>query len=87
MLAAQGSGTMKAPSFEALLYAALPFIAMCLTVPVWDRVYPMVVGLPFNLFWLILWTLLTPVCLWRAYRIEAARVEKSSTSQSGDGVS
>jgi len=42
----------------------------------------MVLGLPFNLFWLMLWTLLTPACLWRAYRIEASRDTKFSDRQS-----
>jgi hypothetical protein len=45
---------------------------MCFTVPLWDRVRPLMLGLPFNLFWLILWMLLTPCCMWGAYRIESA---------------
>ncbi len=30
----------------------------------------MILGLPFNLFWLILWTVLTPCCMLGAYRLE-----------------
>ena len=30
----------------------------------------MVLGLPFNLFWLVLWLVLTPLCMWGAYRLE-----------------
>lgn len=45
---------------------------MCFTVPLWDRVQPLVLGLPFNLFWLILWILLTPCCLWGAYRLDSS---------------
>jgi hypothetical protein len=30
----------------------------------------MLLGLPFNLFWLIAWTLLTPLCMWGAYKLE-----------------
>ena len=63
---------MKAPSIGALGLGIIPFIAMCFTVPLWDRVQPLVMGLPFNLFWLILWIVLTPCCLWGAYRIERA---------------
>jgi len=48
----------------------IPFVAICFTVGLWDRIYPVVAGLPFNIFWLILWTLLTPLCLWGAYRSE-----------------
>jgi hypothetical protein len=40
-------------------------------VPLWDRIDPMILGLPFNLFWLILWIVLTPAVMWwGAYRLE-----------------
>jgi hypothetical protein len=61
------------PSLGALLLAGIPFAAMCFSVPLWDRIYPMVLGLPFNLFWLISWVVLTPACMWCAYRVENAR--------------
>lgn len=62
---------MQTPSLGALLMGLIPFIAMCFSVTAWDRVSPMVLGLPFNLFWLVLWLLLTPLCMWGAYRLEA----------------
>jgi hypothetical protein len=43
---------------------------MCFSVPFWDRVYPLLLGLPFNLFWLIAWVPLTSLCLWVAYHVE-----------------
>lgn len=46
---------------------------MCFSVGLWDRVEPMILGLPFNLFWLTLWIVLTPCCMWGAYRLESAR--------------
>jgi hypothetical protein len=64
---------VKKPARGALLLALIPFVAMCFSVPLWDRVDPMVLGLPFNLFWLIAWIGLTPMCMWVAYRIETAR--------------
>jgi hypothetical protein len=72
---------MKRPSMGAILLALIPFAATCFSVSLWDRVYPMILGLPFNFFWLISWLLLTPVCMWGAYRLEeprasAARREK-----------
>jgi hypothetical protein len=60
---------VKRPSTGALLVAAIPFAAMCFSVTLWDRVEPMVFGLPFNLFWLILWIVLSSGCLWVAYRL------------------
>ena len=64
---------MTRPSAGALLLGFVPFLAMCFTVPLWDRVHPMVLGIPFNLFWLIVWIVLSSACLWGAYRVEARR--------------
>jgi hypothetical protein len=72
---AQANKHMNArkPSVAALLLALVPFVAVCFTVPLWDRIEPMPLGLPFNLFWLICWIVLTPLFMWGAYRIEARR--------------
>ena len=69
---------VKKPSRLALLLALIPFLAMCFSVPLWDRVNPMILGLPFNLFWLVSWIFLTTLCMWAVYRIEAGRNRKSS---------
>jgi len=64
---------MKKPSWGAVLIALIPFAAVCFSVPLWDRVYPMVLGLPFNLCWLISWVWLTPLLMWGVYRLEVPR--------------
>ena len=64
---------VKKPSLGALLLALIPFAALCFSVALWDRVNPMILGLPFNLVWLIFWIVLTTLCLWIAYRIETSR--------------
>jgi hypothetical protein len=64
---------LKRPSLRAVAVALIPFCAMCFSVSAWDRVYPMVLGLPFNFFWLLSWIVLTSVCLWIVYRIESGR--------------
>src|SRR5579871_6492093 len=53
----------------SLLLAALPFLAVCLSVWLWDRIYPLVFGLPFNLAWLIAWIPLTSLCMAGVYRL------------------
>jgi hypothetical protein len=53
---------------------------MCLSVPLWDRVTPMIFGLPFNLFWLVAWIVITSGCLAVANRIEERRKQKDSLS-------
>jgi len=61
---------VKRPSIGALLFGLIPFVGICFFVPFWDRIYPMVLGLPFNMFWLVLWIVISPLCLWGAYRLE-----------------
>jgi len=60
---------MKKPTAGALLLAFVPFLAVCFSVSLWDRVYPLIFGFPFNLFWLICWIPLTSLCLWGAYHL------------------
>ena len=69
---------MRRPSFGAILLGLIPFIAMCFSVSAWDRVYPMVLGVPCNLFWLLSWIVLTSICIGGMYRLEASRASKAS---------
>jgi hypothetical protein len=64
---------LKRPSLTALLIGLIPFAAMCFSVPLWDRVFPMVLGMPFNLFWLALWIVLSSGCMAWADRVEKMR--------------
>ncbi len=64
---------MRRPALGSILLGLIPFAATCFSVSLWDRIHPMVLGLPFNFFWSILWMVLTPACLWGAYRIETRR--------------
>lgn len=64
---------LQRPSLGAILLGLIPFAAMCFSVSLWDRVYPIVLGIPFNLFWLVAWIVITPLCMWAAYRLESAR--------------
>jgi Protein of unknown function (DUF3311) len=72
---------MRKPTLAALLLACVPFLAVCFSVPLWDRVYPLVLGLPFNLFWLMMWIPLTSACLWGAYRAETRRRREAPPEQ------
>lgn len=56
--------------------AAIPFAAMCFSVAWWDRVDPTILGLPFNIAWLIAWIVLSAACMGVAYRVETARNKK-----------
>jgi hypothetical protein len=78
------SSLVKAPSLGAILLSLVPFAAMCFSVTVWDRIDPVVGGLPFNIFWLISWIVLTPLCMWGAYRLETPRQTDSSHRDQSD---
>ena len=64
---------VKPPSLGALLLALIPFVAMCFSVALWDRVEPRILGLPFNLVWLASWIVLCSLAMWLAYRVETRR--------------
>jgi hypothetical protein len=65
--------SLKKPSRAALLLGLIPFAAMCFSVALWDRLDPMIFGIPFNLIWLICWIVLSTLCMWVAYRVETGR--------------
>jgi hypothetical protein len=64
------SDHVQRPSGKAVLIGLVPFVAMCFSVPLWDRIYPRVFGLPFNLFWLSMWIVLSSACMELARRLE-----------------
>ena len=72
---------MRTPSLGAILLGLVPFAAMCFSVAVWDRIDPLVGGLPFNIFWLISWIVLTPLC---TYHLEVPRQTDSSLDDNTD---
>ena len=60
-----GKGTKR-----ALIFGAIPFLTLVFALPFVNRVEPFVLGLPFVLFWILLWVALTPVSLFLAYKVE-----------------
>ena len=60
-----GKGTKR-----ALLLGAVPFLMLVFALPFVNRVEPLVFGLPFVLFWILLWVALTPVVLFLAFKVE-----------------
>jgi len=77
---------LKRPSLGAVLCGLIPFVAVCFPVVLWDRIYPMVCGLPFNFFWLLSWLLLTPLCMWGAYRLEVKRNQSARNDGKGGAL-
>ena len=67
---------MLKPCALSLAIGLVPFLGMCFSVPLWDRVSPMIFGLPFNLFWLIAWIVISSGCMALANRVEERRKKK-----------
>jgi hypothetical protein len=61
---------MKKGTRIALILGAIPFVTMVFALPLVNRIEPIILGLPFLLFWLLAWVVLTPVILALAYRLE-----------------
>jgi hypothetical protein len=61
---------MKKGTKYALMLGAIPFLTLVLALPLVNRERPVILGLPFLLFWILGWVVLTPVFLYAAYRLE-----------------
>jgi len=64
----------------ALFLGAIPFITLVFALPLVNRINPIILGLPFILFWILSWVLLTPVILFIAYVLE----KKFNASEKGE---
>ncbi len=45
-----------------------PVVLYILALPLYNRIEPVILGLPFFMAWTLLATILTPVCVWLAAR-------------------
>ncbi|HHF42646.1 MAG: hypothetical protein DRI99_05880 [Candidatus Aminicenantes bacterium] len=62
----------------ALLLGLIPFVTLVFALPLVNRLYPVILGLPFLLFWILLWVALTPLFLWAAYHLEKKDAQDES---------
>ncbi|HEV3106449.1 MAG TPA: DUF3311 domain-containing protein [Trinickia sp.] len=54
------------------LLAALPFIGILLGVPFFNRIEPLVLGMPLVLAWIVLWVVLSATIMAIVYRLDPA---------------
>jgi Protein of unknown function (DUF3311) len=57
------------------LLAALPFLGLLGGIPFANRVTPFVLGLPFILFWIVLWVVISSVIMWVIYAMDPRNSE------------
>ena len=70
----------------SLMLGAIPFVTLVFMLPWANRIEPVILGLPFLLFWILGWVMLTPLILFAAYHkldprmarqcVEKTRVEE-----------
>lgn len=53
----------------------LPFIGMLGFLPLVNRVEPYVLGMPFIMFWVVLWAMLTSVTMAIVFRLDPSNKE------------
>jgi len=61
---------MKKIKRPSLALGVIPFLTLVFALPFVNRIRPVILGLPFVLFWILLWVALTPFILWAAYCLE-----------------
>lgn len=71
---------MKKGTKYALILGAIPFITLVFALPLVNRIEPVILGLPFLLFWILSWVILTPLILFIAYTVE----RKLNQNEEGD---
>ncbi|MFJ2197205.1 DUF3311 domain-containing protein [Streptomyces violaceusniger] len=73
------------PSQEVLdvkpihLLGVIPFLGILGGIFIANRVTPYVLGMPFNLFWLVMWVVLISATMAVIYRLDPANREEQSS--------
>lgn len=70
MAADHAPGKRSPGSYFRFALATLPWVGLLGLTPFANRVEPFVLGLPFLLFWIVLWVVITSVCLAIVYRTD-----------------
>jgi hypothetical protein len=55
----------------------IPFIGMLGMLPFVNKVNPYILGMPFILFWIVMWVILTSVIMAIIYRLDPSNKEKT----------
>ncbi|MFI5166971.1 MAG: DUF3311 domain-containing protein [Thermoanaerobaculales bacterium] len=71
----------KRHPIAAVVSALVPALALVADLPFVNRLEPIVLGLPFLLFWIVGWVLITPVFLGVAYVLAEPKSDRMA-----DGV-
>jgi hypothetical protein len=65
-------GRLSTGGVLRFVLAVLPFVGMLVLIPFVNRVEPYVLDLPFLLFWIVVWVVLTSACMTVVYFTDPA---------------
>ncbi|MEI2337813.1 DUF3311 domain-containing protein [Priestia megaterium] len=57
------------------ILSVLPFVGILGFLPFVNRVTPFVLGMPFNMFWMVIWVVLTSIILGVMYKLDSRNRE------------
>jgi Protein of unknown function (DUF3311) len=52
------------------ILSMVPFIGLLVFLPLVNKVEPFTLGMPFNMFWMVMWTILSSVILGIMYKLD-----------------
>ncbi|MCU9594396.1 DUF3311 domain-containing protein [Caldibacillus thermolactis] len=58
--------------------AFIPVLAFLVGVPLANRIEPMIMGLPFSIFWIVLWVILSSLTIFIMYTFDDHKEEESN---------
>ena len=61
---------MKNRMFTIIVGFVVPFCAIIVCFPLYNRIEPFILGFSFNYFWIFAWLFLTSLCLFIAYKAD-----------------
>ena len=61
---------MKNRVLTIIIGLVIPFCAVTVCFPLYNRIEPFVLGFSFNYFWIFAWLFLTSLCLYIAFKLD-----------------
>lgn len=68
---------MKNRVLTIIIGLVVPFCAVTVCFPLYNRIEPFVLGFSFNYFWIFAWLFLTSLCLYIAFKIDPLNRENA----------
>lgn len=77
---------MKSRFWVFIFNLFIPYLAIVVAFPFYNRAEPFVLGFPFIYFWLFSWIPLTSLCMYIGYKIDPENKEGEHTSDDTENI-